>query len=113
MDQFVKPYEMGPKIPGMLRPLFWDYEFETLNWEDDQDLIIQRILTSGNWDTLVWLRSRVGDCFLRDWIIQRQGAGLGTKRLRFWELVLGLPHRQVNAWLLAGKRKIWEERTNP
>src|SRR3989337_2071325 len=102
MIQPVKHSVVRSKLPDMLRGLFWDYEFETLNWEDDQDLVIKRILTYGNWDTVIWLRSSVGNRFLREWILQHHGAGLSPQRLRFWELILGLPHRQVNAWLLAG-----------
>jgi hypothetical protein len=41
------------------------------------------------------------------------GAELSPRQLRFWELVLELPHRQVNAWLAATCRTIWDRRTQP
>jgi len=59
---------------------------------------------------VTWLRSCLGDRALRDWIERRQGRGLSPQQLRFWELILGLPHRQVNVWLAAEGRKIWEKR---
>ena len=97
----------------MLRELFWDYNFDNLTWEDDRELIIKRILISGNWNAVTWLRSRAGDQSLRDWIIQHQGDGLNPQKIRFWELILGLPHRQVNTWLATERRKVWEKRANP
>jgi len=101
------------KLPDMLRPFFWEYDFDTLTWEMDRELIIARVLTVGNWDTVIWLRSRVGDISLRQWIERHQGDGLSPEKLRFWELILGLPHRRVNAWLAAERRKVWERRVNP
>ena len=97
----------------MLRELFWEYNFDNLTWEDDRELIIKRILISGNWNAVTWLRSRAGDQSLRDWIIQHQGDGLNPQKIRFWELILGLPHRQVNTWLATERRKVWEKRANP
>ena len=38
------------------------------------------------------------------------GAGLSARQLRFWELILELPHREVNAWLAEPARRIWEAR---
>jgi hypothetical protein len=98
------------KLPHSLKALFWDYPFETLTWEQDHELILSRILTSGNWDAVTWLRSRAGDHSLKEWIERHQGKGLSPQQLRFWELILGLPHRQVNIWLSSERRKIWEKR---
>ena len=105
--------EYASRLPAMLRPLFWDYDFETLIWERDRDLVTARILALGTWEAVTWLRSRLGDRALRDWIERRQGRGLSPQQLRFWELILGLPHRQVNAWLAAQGRQIWDKRTHP
>lgn len=101
------------KLPEILWSLFWDYDFETLTWKHDRELIIKRVLTSGSWDTVTWLRSHAGDQSVGEWIERHQGDGLSPQKLRFWELVLGLPHRQVNAWLSAERRKVWERRVNP
>ena len=105
--------EYASQLPAMLRPLFWDYDFETLIWERDRDLVTARILALGTWEAVTWLRSRLGDRALRDWIERRQGRGLSPQQLRFWELILGLPHRQVNAWLAVQGRQIWDKRTHP
>lgn len=101
-----------PKLPEKLRPLFWDYDFYSLTWEYDQDLIIARILAAGDWKTVTWLRERMDDCRLRTWIEQRCGRGLDTRRLRFWALILELPSRQVNVWVASPERRVWEGRTH-
>jgi len=59
------------------------------------------------------LRSHTGDHFLREWIERHEGGGLSPPKLRFWELILGLPHCQVNTWLTAERREIWGKRVNP
>ena len=101
------------ELPDMLRPFFWDYDFDTLSWEDDRALIIARVLTSGDWEAVTWLRARAEDHSLREWIERHQGGELSPQKLRFWELILGLPHRQVSVWLSTERRKIWEKRVNP
>lgn len=95
------------KLPALLRPLFWDYDFDALRWEQDRDLLIARVLTAGGWKAIRWLRDRCGDADLREWIIRHRGAGLTPRQLRFWELILGLPAAQVNAWVARAKRSIW------
>jgi len=98
------------RIPKRLKPFFWDHHFARLNWEADSDLIINRILAAGDWDAVCWLRRSVGDEALRAWLKRRRGAGLSGRQLRFWELVLDLPHRDVNAWLADPGRQVWEGR---
>src|ERR1700682_4881189 len=96
------------KLPQTLRPFFWDYDFARLSWKADRDLIIARILAVGNWDSIRWLRRRMTDDELRAWLQRRRGAGLSNRHLRFWELILKLPRREVNSWLADPARQIWE-----
>jgi hypothetical protein len=104
---------MPTKLPIMLRPFFWEYDFNILDWEKDREFIIGRILSSGNWGAVKWLRSHVGDLRLQKWLERHEGDGLSPQQLRFWELILGLSYRQVNAWLATERRKVWEKRANP
>ena len=98
------------RLPQRLRPLFWDYEFRRLNWKSDSDLIIGRVLAAGDWDAVRWLLRVVPRLELRDWLEQRRGAGLSSRQLRFWELILELPHNEVKAWLADSGRQVWEGR---
>jgi len=93
-----------------LRPIFWDYNFRRMRWDEDRDLIISRILSHGDWQALKWLRSRVDSAILGNWLLSRRGAGLSSRQLRFWELILELPHREVNEWLKGKGRMVREGR---
>lgn len=69
-----------------------------------------RILASGPWESVQWLRSRVTDEELRHWIEDRRGRGLSPQQLRFWQLILGIPARTVTAWLKSPERRVWDDR---
>ena len=101
------------KLPCLLRRFFWDYDIESLAWPRDRELIIGRVLTYVNWDAVTWLRSVAGDQALRQWIERYKGARMSPQQLRFWELILGLPHRSVNDWLEAQQRRLWDRRAHP
>lgn len=98
------------RLPKNLRVLFPEYDFDSLEWEADRDLVISRVLAKGDWDAVCWVRERLGDVQLQSWIERRRGRGLDAAQLRFWELVLGIPRRQVNEWLRAPERQVWEQR---
>lgn len=100
------------KLPSRLRALFWDYKFEDMAWESDQDLIVDRVLTTGDWESVKWLRSRLGDDGLKEWITSHHRK-LSPRQLRFWELILKLPHRKVDEWVAAAKTSVWENRNDP
>jgi hypothetical protein len=92
----------------MLRPLFWDTDFDRLDWGEHRDFVVRRVLSAGTWDAIRWLRAELGDPALRLWIEQHEGRGLSSRQLRFWELVLDLPSASVDQWLDSEGRKIWE-----
>jgi len=98
------------ELPETLRPLFWDCDFAQLDWQQHRDFIVRRILASGPWDAVCWLRTRLGDQTLAAWIVQHEGRSLSSQQLRFWELILDLPAELVNAWLQSDERRIWEGR---
>jgi hypothetical protein len=98
------------RLPKQLEEFFWDHNFDSLSWVKDQELIVSRILSAGDFGAISWLRSRLGDDGLRTWIRRRQGRGLDSRKLRFWELILRLPHDEVTRWMEDPGRKIWDER---
>ena len=97
----------------VLRPLFWDCDFDHVSWREHEDFVVRRVLSEGTWESVCWLRVQVGDCALRQWIERHRGRPLSRQQLRFWELVLDLPSGLVDAWLASEGRKIWEGRTRP
>lgn len=94
----------------MLRSAFWDYPFQALRWETDTDLVVGRILAVGTWPMVRWLYRRLGDDALRTWLQERAGAGLSPKQLRFWQVILDIPKREVDAWLARPERRAWDGR---
>lgn len=98
-------------LPPDLKEFFWDCDFARLSWQKHREFIMVRLLAQGTWQAIRWLRGKVTDRVLRALIIRRQGRGLDSQQLRFWELALGLPRCKVNAWLRDPVRRIWEDRT--
>jgi hypothetical protein len=99
-------------LPQYLKNFFWDYDFHRLNWKDDRDLIISRILSSGDWEAVSWLRSQMDAGALKRWITDHRGAGLSPQKLRFWELILNISRHQINAWLNDQEKMIWAKRVS-
>lgn len=97
-------------LPTMLRPLFWDCNFEQIDWEDGRDFIISRVLTCGEWEAIQWLREKTGDTCLREWLELHNGGGLSPERLRFWELILHIPHHTANTWIAESSHSLWTRR---
>jgi hypothetical protein len=100
-----------PRLPEMLRPLFWDCDFAQVTWAEHREFVIRRVLSEGSWDAVSWLRRRIGDTALREWIMCHQGRWLDRQQLRFWELILDLPPGLVDSWLASEMRQLWEGRT--
>jgi hypothetical protein len=96
-----------------VQALFWDIPSRSLQWDQDRELIMSRILASGPWETVLWLRAEAGDEAIRSWIEQHEGKGLSPRQLRFWQLVLDLPASRVDQWLAKLDRKAWDQRTEP
>lgn len=97
-------------LPKSLKPYFWDYPFSKLSLRTDRDLIIRRVLVNGSWEAVCWLRKKIGEENLRKWLIAHQGRGLSPRQLRYWELILDLPKREVNKWVNSAKARPWGKR---
>ena len=100
-------------FPDPVKALFWDVDPGSLRWNQHRDFIIGRILSSGPWDAVQWLRRREGDGAVRSWIERHEGRGLSPKQLRFWELILGIPPDRVDPWVERERSGIWGRRTRP
>ena len=98
------------RLPKSLYKFFWDYQPGELSWETDRDIIIRRILTSGSWKVIVWLRKKMGDEALRQWLLDHRARGLSPRQIRFWELLLSLPKKQTNEWIHLARSMPWGQR---
>jgi hypothetical protein len=102
--------DVAAELPGSLRELFWDYDADGLSWERSKHTIVLRLLQSGGMDAVMWVRSRMTDEELRDFLVRRQGRGVEPRRLRFWGLVLDLPRDQVDSWVATARANPWYRR---
>ncbi|MCX6359721.1 MAG: hypothetical protein NT029_07950 [Armatimonadetes bacterium] len=100
----------GSALPAELEPLFWDVEFAETRWPEHDDFVVKRILDQGGLNAIRWVRATVGDERLVRWLGARKGAGIDRRRLRFFEAILDIPHRRVNAWLRRPERQVWDNR---
>ncbi len=98
-------------LPDHLQGYFWEYAGEDLDWERNRHTIVLRLLQSGGMDAVIWLRSRMADHEIRDFIGRRQGRGLSPRRLRFWALLLDLPRTTVDRWIAVARGNPWNQRT--
>jgi len=98
------------RLPKNLYKFFWDYPPGKLSWEADQDLIIRRILTTGSWKAIVWLRKQMGDDALKQRLLSYRGKGLSPRQIRFWELLLDLPKHKTNEWVRDAQSMPWTQR---
>ena len=90
----------GPgQWPLELRRLFWDLDPASISPSAHRAFIVQRVLCAGGLGALNWLRSWVSDDELRRHLQTRQGREISPRRLRYFELILGLPNPEVTAWI--------------
>lgn len=101
------------QLPEFLKPLFWDVVFGELEWGKDRNLVVRRILQSGNWEAVRWLRKYWGDTAISAWIEAHHGSRLNPRQLRYWQVVLEMPARTVDEWVSQARGTLWERRINP
>jgi hypothetical protein len=106
------PATGAAKLPSSLCHLFWEHDFKALTWGGDRDLIISKVLESGTWDDICWLRRALTKEELRAWLLARKGRGLDERRLSYWGLMLSIPDRTVSAWTRKLMRDPWHGRAN-
>jgi hypothetical protein len=96
----------------IIKPLFWDVDFQALSWNEHRDFIIRRVLERGSFAMLRWLRRTVGDEGLAAWIQTHRGGGLSPRQIAYWQIALDLPQSQASQWIGNASLTIWERRTS-
>ena len=98
------------RLPQFLKELFWQYDFATLRWPECRDIVIRQILTEGGRASIEWLRTRVSDDEVREWLTDSHGRQLSKRDLRFWQFMLDIPDKEIAEWLNEPGRRIWDQR---
>lgn len=94
-------------LPARIRRLFWDVHAGDVSLERHRDFIIGRVLAEGGWNDVRWLRRRLGDDAIREWLVRRRGRGISNRQLSFWQIALDLPRKRVSEWLSSEGRENW------
>jgi hypothetical protein len=83
--------------------LFPEYDFEDMNLEEYQGVIIERILERGSWGQIRWLFNSYGETLVAEWV-QRHGFRLLSKRsFALWRLSLGIKDYTASPWMITAK----------
>jgi len=98
-------------LPECVRSLLHDVDVEQVDPLRDRDFLVERALTDGSWEAILWARKLVGDSGIRELIRRTRGRRLSSRQLRFWQVVLDLSEEEVSAWISNPARAIWEQRT--
>jgi len=98
-------------VPGTVRACFWDVDANSLSWTGQRQLIIRRLLRSGDGHVIQWLLGHVTTAELGEWLRTHRGGGLSPQRLRYWQLILQLPATDVDAWVAKTIAQSWGART--
>ncbi len=97
-------------LPPEVRSLFWEYGEHDISLERERDFVIGRVLSAGDWESLLWLRRELGDVALRDYLDRTGGRHLSSRQLRLWQVLLDLPDEMVTRWLQRESRRVWDRR---
>jgi hypothetical protein len=99
------------RLPPYVRELFWEYGLRDISWSRHRRFVIKRVLSHGETNALKWLRKNTTSEELRKWFMETRGRALDPPRLRYWELMLGLPKKDVDRWIREMKKNPWHRRT--
>jgi len=78
------------KIPGSLWPYFQEYDPQSLDCNQDADLIIQRTLEYGGWEEIRWLVASYGTERIRKFLRLHGERLLSAPTFIFWRKLLGV-----------------------
>jgi hypothetical protein len=93
----------GNNLPINSAWLFPEHDFDSMNLDDYQGVIIERVLERGSWTQLRWLFKTYGESLVADWV-RKHGFRLLSKRsFALWRLTLGIIDYTATDWMIAAK----------
>lgn len=81
------------KLPGFLKPYFWDVDFEKLDKEQSTSYIIHRLLDRGNDKAIKWMYKTYDKNLIKETITKRRGFSAKTANL--WADLLDIDKRKI------------------
>ena len=91
------------QLPLSTSWLFPEYDFNSMNLESHQGVIIERILERGSWDQVQWLFAKYGEHPVANWVQQHGFRLLSKRSFALWRLTLGIKVFQAPDWAIKSK----------
>lgn len=83
-------------LPEFLHAFFWDTNPKRVSPRRHMNAVCLRLMERGDESAIRWLLQTYRRERLRAWIMAQEGRGLTPRALRFWEVLLDLPHPQTS-----------------
>lgn len=87
------------KIPQKMKWLFWSYDIESLDLEEDEEYIITQVLNYGTWEDLKLLYKLYSEKDIKE-VVKNPRRGVWFKKvLNFWTTIFNIRL----------KKEVWEK----
>ena len=96
MNDAARTDRKSQSLPEMLRPLFWDAEWSSVDFDRNRTAVIERILNLGNEEQLAWLRRNVSLDEIR--AVVSSSRRLSRKTARCWQNFFGLDEEEMRCF---------------
>ncbi len=87
---------MDTRLPGFLKPYFWEVNFADLRLPDRQTFIIERVLEYGDDQAISWLRATFPPETIAD--VVRHSRRISRNTANLWALVLDIPKEDIRCF---------------
>jgi hypothetical protein len=91
------------QLPADAAWLFPEYEFESINLEDYEGVITERILERGSWGQTRWLFLIYGEMGVANWVRNHGFRLLSKRSFALRRLVLGIEDFKAPSWAFTAK----------
>ncbi len=88
--------EKYSRLPEILRPLFWDADWNCIDFQRNRTAIIERVLNLGNEEQLTWLLKNVAEEEIRS--VVSSSRRLSRKTARCWQNYFGLKEEEMKCF---------------
>jgi hypothetical protein len=74
-------------VPPAVERLLWDVDLSQVDLDRDRMLVLERVMSRGTWEAMVWLRGRYPKEVLADFVREQGARRLSPRDLAYWALI--------------------------
>ena len=79
------------KLPKEFKKYFWEYDFNKISPDKDAKLILGRIMSLGNTESVKWLFDNFDEKEIKEFVLKSGDKKLDKRSNNFWRLYFNLP----------------------